>query len=112
MEPCAIIGSQKLIDPTLAFCRSEECGIFFHVFMRRYSLRYQGWDSWEDQEHTGHNRRTGAGHLTIVSSFECDSNKIELLDESVIESYDGFIQQLSLFGGNVLEMVKAAAVHH
>ena len=82
------------------------------VFMRRYSMRYRGWNIWYDCDDNRHDECTRSGHLAVIGWFECDwYDLIELLDEP-IANFDGFIRQLSLFGGNVSEMVKAAAVHH
>lgn len=84
-----------------------------NVFMRRYYMRYQGWTMWRDDNDDWHDKCTKAGHITILGKFECDYNRlINLLDEpNAIKDRDGFIRQLSLFGGNLSEMVKAAAVH-
>jgi hypothetical protein len=80
-----------------------------NVFIRAYSMRYQGWNDWHDKHGEWHYRTTESGHITIVGEFEASS--IELLHEASIKSYAEFMRQLSLFGGNVLEQVEAAATH-
>lgn len=81
----------------------------FQVFIEHYSMRYQGWDDWyEDRMH--HSKTNGNGHITIIGEFETSNTELPYEFSEVISRAD-FIRQLSLFGGNVLELVEAAATH-
>ena len=84
-----------------------------NVFIRMYSMRFRGFNDWKSHDGKWHEECNGSGHLAVIEWFKSDYDWYdwtELLDEPIVD-FDGFIQRLSPFGGNVLEMVRAAAAH-